>query len=176
MSYIYELPFGRGQRFASGAAGLVEKLLGGWQIAGITTFQTGLSQSVAVLQDRCNCDSTPGTRLRADATGIRPELDHPTPDRYFNTDAFRLPPQFSFGNSGRGVLTMPGLNNFDFSVLKNFRIRESHALQFRAEFFNWFNHTQFGEPNVRVDDRNFGRIGSLLTPSRQVQFGLRYEF
>ena len=174
ISYIYELPFGNGRRFGTAVTGFLNQLIGGWQIAGITTFQTGLNNSGRVRQDRCNCDRA--GRMRPDATGQPQRLDNPTPDRYFNTDAFVLPAEFTFGNSGRGVIAMPGINNFDFSIQKNLFITEGHKLQFRSEFFNTFNHTQFGQPNTDVDRTNYGRISSLLVPARQIQLGLRYEF
>ena len=174
LSYIYELPFGAGKPFASGARGVVQHIIGGWQVAGITMFQTGLSNTVRTQADVCNCDRS-GSRMRADATGIPWKLDNPTPERFWNTAAFRVPQQYTFGNSGRGVLDNPGINNFDLSLMKNFRLFEAHSLQFRAEFFNAWNHPQFNAPNFNVDNVNFGRITSAR-PERQIQLGLRYEF
>jgi hypothetical protein len=107
--------------------------------------------------------------------GVAWRLDERTPERFFNTDAFRLPEQYTFGNAGRGIVDTPGTNNFDLSLMKTFRLLEGHSLQFRSEFFNAFNHTQFNTPNMTVDNRNFGRITSART-ARQIQLGLRYEF
>jgi hypothetical protein len=173
-SYIYELPFGRGKPFAGNVSGVFDAIIGGWQVAGITTFQTGLSNTVRTQTDVCNCDRG-GGRMRGDATGIPWRLDNPTPERFFDTAAFRVPAQYTFGNSGRGNLDNPGTNNFDISMQKNFRILEGHTLQFRAELFNTFNHPLFNDPNITVDSANFGRITSARA-ARQVQFGLRYEF
>lgn len=174
LSYMYELPFGRGKRFASTAPAVIEKAIGGWQIAGITTLRSGFSQTPLVAQDRCNCDRA--GRMRADVvSGVNWRLDNPTPQQFFNTAAFRLPAQYSFGNAGRGVIDTPGTNNFDFSAMKLFRLRETHSLQFRAEFFNFFNHPLFNTPNLNVDSTNFGRISSARA-GRQIQFGLRYQF
>jgi hypothetical protein len=174
LSYIYELPFGRGKPLGGTAEGVVQHLIGGWQVAGVTIFQTGLSNTVRTNVDRCNCDRA-GGRMRADATGQPWMLDARSPQRFFNTAAFVLPPQFAFGNAGRGVIDNPGINNFDLSVQKNFRVLEGHALQFRAEFFDAFNHPRFGNPVIFVDNQNFGRITSA-GDARQIQFGLRYEF
>jgi hypothetical protein len=174
LSYIYELPVGAGKPFASGARGVVQHIIGGWQVAGITMFQTGLSNTVRTQADVCNCDRS-GSRMRADATGIPWKLDNPTPERFWNTAAFRVPQQYTFGNSGRGVLDNPGINNFDLSLMKNFRLFEAHSLQVRAEFFNAWNHPQFNAPNFNVDNVNFGRITSAR-PERQIQLGLRYQF
>jgi hypothetical protein len=80
-----------------------------------------------------------------------------------------------FGTFGRNVFHGPGLNNWDFAVSKRFRIRESHQLQFRAEFFNLFNHTQFNNPNSSIASVNFGRITTTREP-RLLQFSLKYDF
>jgi len=109
-------------------------------------------------------------------SGVAWRLDNPTPTaQFFNTAAFQLPVQFTFGNVGRGVVDAPGTNNFDFSLLKVFRLFEGHTLQFRGEFFNAFNHPLFNAPNMNVDSSNFGRITSARA-ARQIQFGLRYQF
>jgi hypothetical protein len=150
-------------------------VLGGWQLAGITAFRTGFSQTVIVGADRCNCDRA--GRMRADVVpGVSWKLDDPTPERFFNIEAFRLPELYTFGNSGRGIVDTPGRQTFDVSLQKNFRtLFEGHRLQFRWELFNALNHTNFNTPNMTIDNRNFGRISSAA-PARQMQFGLRYEF
>jgi hypothetical protein len=103
-------------------------------------------------------------------------LDDPAPERFFNTDAFRLPELYTFGNSGRGIVDTPGRQVFDVSLQKNFRaLFENHRVQFRWELFNLLNHTNFNTPNMTVDNRNFGRITGAAA-ARQMQFGLRYEF
>jgi hypothetical protein len=174
LSYMYELPFGRGKRFVSGVPAAVDQVIGGWQIAGITTFRSGYSQTPLVAQDRCNCDSA--ARMRGNVVpGVAWRLDNPTPTQFFNIAAFQLPAQFTFGNVGRGVVDAPGTNNFDFSLMKSFRLFEGHTLQFRFEFFNAFNHPLFNAPNMNVDSANFGRITSARA-ARQIQFGLRYQF
>jgi len=164
LSYILEFPWLKRN-----------PVLGGWQLAGIAAFRTGFSQSVMVGSDRCNCDRA--SRMRADVVaGVPWRLDNPTPERFFNTDAFRLPDLYTFGNSGRGVVDTPGRQQMDISLQKNFRaFRESHRVQFRWELFNMLNRANFNTPNMTVDNRNFGRITSAA-PARQMQFGLRYEF
>ena len=98
-----------------------------------------------------------------------------TPLQWFNTAAFVLGPAGRYGNAGRNVITVPGILNFDFSLVKNFRIREGHGLQFRAEFFNGFNHAQFDPPNTTFGTANFGRIFSA-GDGRQIQLALKYRF
>ncbi|MBL8290184.1 MAG: TonB-dependent receptor [Bryobacterales bacterium] len=164
LSYILEFPWLKRN-----------PILGGWQLAGIAAFRTGFSQSVMVGSDRCNCDRA--ARMRADVVaGVPWVLDGPTPQRFFNTGAFRLPDLYTFGNSGRGIVDTPGRQQLDVSLQKNFRgLFESHRVQFRWELFNLFNRTNFNTPNMTVDNVNFGRITSAAA-ARQMQFGLRYEF
>ena len=95
--------------------------------------------------------------------------------RWFNTDAFVLPPRGQFGNAGRGIIGGPGLNSVDFSLKKDYRFHETHNIQFRAEVFNLLNHPNFEYPNRTVNSSQFGRIFGA-TESRQIQFGLRYSF
>ena len=80
-----------------------------------------------------------------------------------------------FGNFGRNVFHGPGLNNWDFSLLKRTKINESHSVEFRTEFFNLFNHTQFRSPTGSISSVNFGRITDTRDP-RIIQFYLRYTF
>jgi hypothetical protein len=164
ISYIVEFPWMKRN-----------PIIGGWQLAGIAAFRTGFSQSVVVAADRCNCDRA--GRMRADVVpDVTWRLDDPAPERFFNTDAFRLPELYTFGNSGRGIVDTPGRQVFDVSLQKNFRaLFENHRVQFRWELFNLLNHTNFNTPNMTVDNRNFGRITGAAA-ARQMQFGLRYEF
>ena len=164
LSYILEIPWLKRN-----------PVVGGWQLAGITAFRTGFSQSVMVGADRCNCDRA--ARMRADVVpGVAWPSNNPTPELFFNIGAFRLPELYTFGNSGRGIVDTPGRQQVDMSLQKNFRgLFEGHRVQFRWELFNMLNHTNLGTPNMSVDNRNFGRITSAAA-ARQMQFGLRSEF
>jgi hypothetical protein len=97
--------------------------------------------------------------------------------QYFNVAAFVQPPNnsFRFGNAGRNTIRGPSLENFDFSLFKNFKIREHVKLQFRGEFFNVFNHPNFGQPATQVGAATIGTITSLAanTTMRQSQLGLK---
>src|SRR5262249_23234119 len=97
-------------------------------------------------------------------------------DRFFNTDAFRAPEPFHFGNAGRNILPGPGNNVFDVAVHRRFTFRESKALELRAEAFNVFNHPNFGIPGPYPDfGPFFGKIFSTGDP-RRIQVGARLEF
>src|SRR5262249_31919660 len=94
---------------------------------------------------------------------------------YFRLEDFRIPQAFTFGNVGRNVLIAPGINNWDFSVFKNTYLTERFNVQFRAEFFNLFNHAQFGPPVTQVGNPNYGRLLSARE-SRDVQLALKLIF
>src|SRR5204862_409321 len=107
-----------------------------------------------------------------------------TRNLWFNTSAFALPVPGRFGNSARNQIHLPGLNQVDTSATKNFRFAERHQVQFRAEFFNFFNHVNLGSPGLNIRDvANFGRVTSTVQgaagmpgDARVVQFGAKYSF
>lgn len=170
-SYIYELPFGRGRKYLPGSNAIVDGVLGGWSLNGITTFMTGNWYSVTVAGDRANVGAFPFQRANRSCDGNLPRGER-TVERYFDTSCFAVTPLGTFGDSGRNVVEIPGLNNWDLSVSKIFRLSEQVRLQFRGEFFNFFNHTQLGAPVTNVQDVFFGQVRSAL-PSRNTQFALK---
>ncbi|PYV82711.1 MAG: hypothetical protein DMG05_27635, partial [Acidobacteria bacterium] len=113
---------------------------------------------------------------------VRPNLvgdwhvSEKTWERQFNTEAFATPPPYTLGNLGRDTQRMGGLNQFDVGLLKNFSITERHRIQFRAEFYNLFNHPTFGIPVRGVGTPLFGLVKNSLQPARTVEFGLKYTF
>jgi len=155
---------------------------GGWQVNGMTVIRSGFPVNVV-----CGCDS-----LQIGAASARADLvpgvstqpaNFAVPHAQLNIAAFRAPQTGRAGNLGRNALRGPNAYNWDFSAFKNFRIREEHSLQFRAEFFNLFNTPQFGLPGANLSAPvNFGRsLGTISAlggfgTNRQVQFALRYSF
>ncbi len=182
LNFSYELPLGSGKALLNRGQGLSSAVLSGWEVNGIVSMQSGYPLTPILLADNSNT----GTSLLGLAAGDRPdrvgvaELDRPGPDRWFNTEAFTVPSFGSFGNAGRNILSGPGFSNLDFSVLKNTFLREGWNLQFRAEFFNLFNHPNFDLPDVFVGSPTFGRIFSarsgLPGDARQVQLALKLIF
>jgi len=170
VAWNYALPFGRGRKWLN-KGGPAEYVLGGWQINGINTFQTGLPFTPTANSSTANT----GTGSRPDRIG-NGTLSNPTVDRWFDTSAFVTPAQFTYGNSGRNILSGPGRVNFDFSLFKRFRITEGLKLQFRTEFFNLFNTPQFDLPNAAIGAGNAGTITGIIGTPRQVQFGLKLVF
>ncbi len=172
LSYIYEFPFGQGRRWAG--SGWTGRLLGNWQLSGITTFGKGLPMVI----------TGPGnTRLPGvNATALRlkspllPEGQRSL-DQWFDKSAFAPAPAFSLGNDSRTEpnLRTPGAKTFDLSLSRIQRIRENIRLQFRAEFFNAFNTPQFNAPSGSVTATNFGQITSAGA-GRVVQLAIRLSY
>lgn len=173
-SVVYDLPFGRGRRWLSHAPTVVDYILGGWELTGIFTLQSGRPFTVITGRDISNTGATNRPFLVGD-----PKLDHPTADRWFNINAFSdtLPPGvFAYGNVGRNTLIGDGVNNLDLGLFKNFDLGEERRLQFRAEFFNVANHANFGLPVRNRSSSAFGSVQQTSTLNRQIQFGLKFIF
>jgi len=183
---LYELPFGRGQRFANGSSGFASAAISGWSISSIITAQTGFPFTPQLSYNPSNNGDT----RNPVRPFLNPNFTGPVvlgnPNQWFNRNAFIAPPATSgfYGNVGRDTYIGPGLTTWDFSVLKDTKIRERLNLQFRAEIFNLLNHTNFNTPNLIVFtppttanpsglSGTAGAITSTSTSSRQVQFGLK---
>ena len=169
-SYVYELPFGAGRRYMSEAGGLLQGVVGGWQLSGITTLTTGRPFGVS-LQAGVNG----GAPSWPDRIGSG-TLDNPTVDLWFNPADFVAPPPNTYGNAGRGILTGPGHVNFDTSLSKRFASGGGSNVEFRWDVFNLFNHPGFGFPNSAIGDPNAGRITSTIVDNRSMQFALKINF
>lgn len=175
-SGIYELPFGEGKRISSGHSGFDRYFLGGWKIDGILSLHTGFPFNLYVPYDNANTGSgTLGSTERPSLVGqLHPSGFKPSLSAWFNTSAVAAIP-YTYGNLGRNVLRQDGLKNIDFSISKETRIRENQRIEFRSEFFNLFNHPNFGPPDGNISDPTFGQVLSAGNP-RFIQFGLKYVF
>ncbi len=178
LSYSYRLPFGKGRRLAADR-GWVSGLLSGWQTAGIWTLQSGRPFTVA-LQSTVDNSNT-GRSILGFGANDRPHrissaaLADSSPEHWFDTSAFLLPPFGSFGNSGRNILEGPGYYAVNASLIKDTPIREGVTLQFRTEVFNLLNAANFGLPDIFFGSPTFGQILSAGSP-RRIQFGLKFLF
>jgi hypothetical protein len=172
-SYIYELPFGKGRHFLSAASPLVDGLVGGWQVEGLSTIRSGMPFSVTATGNLSNTESASRPNLVGNP---RLSSGQQSIDHFFNTDAFQFQAPYTFGNAGRNILTGPDFVEFDFSVIKLVHIRERLSLQFRAEAFNVFNHPIFGFPGSTLGVGGFGVISSTAFPPRELQFGMKLVF
>ncbi|MGH9163254.1 MAG: TonB-dependent receptor domain-containing protein, partial [Vicinamibacteraceae bacterium] len=169
-SLVYELPFGPGQAFGSGATGALGHLIAGWRVSSITTLRSGYPFTVFALGDPADVGSG---ETRATLVGD-PTIADPTIERFFNTDAFATPVG-TFGDLGRNTMTGPSFKNVDLSIIKTVRLGGTRELELRAEFFNLFNHTNFGIPGNVVDSATFGQLTSAST-ARDIQLGLKFIF
>jgi hypothetical protein len=183
----YLLPLGQS------AKGALRQLIGGWELNGIFLQSTGVPFTVL------NSENIQGTAsYQGTSTGNRPDQIAgkditPSLSQWFDITAFRRQPLGTAGRSGHNTLYMPGMQRIDFSIFKSFPIRESVKLQFRAEFFNLFNHPAFGAPSATISGwsgptsdanatptaaGNFGKITSMNTnyTPRDIQFALKLIF
>lgn len=187
-SYVYDLPVGKGKKHWQTSGGIANKLIGGWSIDGITTFGSGhpsgpqLGNGGTSDTDWANI----GARRIQPAICIGP-VNSPT-DRanirkgpvlypYFNVNNILLPAEGTLGNCGRDSLVGPGVDNWDMSFQKQTNITERVGIQFRAEFFDIWNHAQFYEPDSDPLDASttYGRITSAAPP-RQIQLSMKILF
>jgi hypothetical protein len=178
-SYVYELPFGRGKQFGSSMNPVANKVVGGWQVTGITTFAAGQFSTPTIGSDWINAGSF--TTSRPNIIGPI-AVNRSLPDAYVVRSAFDYPrdsagnPIHVEGNSGRLSIEQPGINNWDMGIFKNTKLTERINTQLRWEMFNVWNHTQFGSANLTMTSANLGKITSLNVGPRRMQFGLRISF
>src|SRR5438034_517777 len=180
-SYSYQLPFGKGQRFAGGATGFMNQLVGGWQWNGILNWQGGFPFTPLVGSNPAGT----GDSSQSDVPNLNPNFHGPVvlgrPDRWFDPNAFLMPTPGTFGNVARGSFRGPGLTTFDASLFKKFTVTEKLTAQFRAEMFNAFNHANFSYPNeVVFNGSTYNPSAGVITQtngtSRQLQFALKLIF
>jgi hypothetical protein len=188
LSYVYDLPFGHGQKYLSDAGSITGKAVSGWGLDGITTFQKGFPLPISY------GGSTPLSQASLGIGTLRPNVvggcakgtAHVTETggiAWFNPACFTAPANFGFGNESRvdPNLRGEGINNWDLAIFKttSFGPGEKFGVQFRTEFFNTFNRVQFGPPNTACCSSNnssFGITSSQLGNPRLIQFALKFMF
>ena len=177
----YDLPFGKGKQFLRNANRVEDKLLGGWQLNAIATLLSGFPFTPQIGSNH----SGDGNIRNPDRPSVNAGFSGPviegTTAHWFNANAFALPAFGTWGNLGRGTMTGPGLAELDMSLFKNIPVSERASLQFRAEFFNLLNHSNYGPPNATVFSGSSlspsaGLITTAATFPRQIQFGLKLIF
>ena len=176
LGYTYELPFGRGKRYLN-TGGVVNRVLGGWQAAGIIRYTTGTPVVLAGVGDPTGLFTLGQRPLWS---GKSAKLDHPTLNEWFDTSVFSPLPNFTIGNAPRTIpnVRVPGVSNSDLSFFKNnyFGSEDRFNAQLRVEMFNAFNHPRFGAPDANVNDSTFGKITSTVNSARQIQLALKFVF
>jgi hypothetical protein len=176
-SSVYQLPFGKGKTFLSNPNWLVQTAAGNWNLGTIISHNSGQPFNALIGTDLANTggpnqrpDRVPGANVY---TGLKSNLNG---KQWLNTSALPLPATYTYGNEGRDDLVGPGYTDVDLSAYKDFPIKEKFTMQFRGEFFNLFNHTNYSLPNTTVQSSTFGLITTAAGQGRQVQFALKAIF
>jgi hypothetical protein len=171
-SAIYELPYGR-NRTSGGWNGLMDAVLGGWNVGGIVSWHTGFPITVTAADVSMQA---PRGVARPNRIGDGKPANQ-TIDHWLDETAFTMPAPGTFGDSGVGIVRAPKYFNLDVSLGKKFQLGGSKYIDFRAEFFNFLNHPSFNPPAVNFSAPNtFGRITSTISPPRNLEFALKFHF
>jgi hypothetical protein len=188
LSYVYDLPFGHGQKYLTDANTIMGKAVSGWGVDGVTTFQKGFPLPISY------GGSTPLSQASLGIGTLRPNVvsgcakstAHVTSTggiAWFNPNCFTAPANFGFGDESRVDATLrgEGIDNWDLAIHKvtSFGPGEKYGMDFRTEFFNTFNRVQFGPPNTACcasNNASFGVTSSQLGNPRLIQFALKFVF
>lgn len=178
VNHIYNLPFGRGQRFAQ--SGLGSAILGGWQFTGIWSAESGSRFTPYLSANVSNSAGGGNQRPNQIGSGMLPSGQRNI-QHWFNTADFVAPPQYTYGNAGTGMLTGPGYFDADLGLFRSFPMPRNSTLTFRSEWFNAFNHANFAAPNATIGTPTAGVISSTVpgpggTSPRVVQLAVKYVF
>jgi hypothetical protein len=186
-NFVYDLPFGKDQRFGSNLSGFRNQLVGNWQVTGIISAQTGnwfTPTDDLVNISNSDCGGEVFNCARPNVVG-NPNGTPCLPGTIFNTCAF-VPntTEGTFGDAGRNIIRGPGLQNWDLSFIKQFPVREQMRFEFRAELFNIWNHPNLTFTDVTTTDENFSTergtsqfgFPTASLPPRLIQFALKFYF
>ena len=188
VSYVQDLPIGQGQKWFGNAKGLTGKLISGWRLNGITTFQSGFPLPLIAQATTLQTTFGAGTTRPNVAAGCNKTIDGSAQSRlseWFNVTCFSQPGAFAFGSESRTDpnLRAAGIANYDFSVVKRTKISERVSMDFNAEFFNIFNRVQFAPPGEQFNPSTintalnvFGVVTAQQNQPRLVQLALRLTF
>jgi hypothetical protein len=183
ISYIFEPGI-----FKNSDSALLKYTLSGWQIAGVTTLQSGIPANVTIAADRANIGIA--GQQRPDLIGGAPELNcQPNSGgateaarkqliNCYDPSAFGMPAQFTFGNAPRNIVRGPDYKQWDLTLIKNIPLGKVARFQLRGEFYNLFNRANFANPNTVFGSAAFGQITALATGAtmRRIQLGGRLIF
>jgi len=186
-SGIWDLPFGKGQRFGASIPKAVQQVVGGWRTSYVLTMRSGYFNDVACSGCVDSSNTRVGSRLDVNEIG-KSTLSNATANMWFNANAYApdtIPG--TFGDVSPGSIVGPGLVNLDFGLAKTFPIHESVKLKFQMTAMNFLNHPNLGNPNTDISSPQVGAITSLTNAGglgsssnnsgmRQVRLGLRLEF
>jgi hypothetical protein len=172
INHAYELPFGPGRKYLS--HGWLAQVAGNWDLNGIWSLNTGQHFTPTLASGVSNSSGGGSERPNRIGNGNL-SSGQQTIDHWFDTSAFAVPAQYTFGNAGTGILVGPGLFNVDFGIHRNFVLTERFKLNFRGEMFNALNRANFNTPNASIGNAQAGQI-SGTGPARVMQMGLKLVF
>lgn len=173
-NYIYELPFGQGKTWVK--SGWMSRILGNWQLSGVTTFAKGTP--LVISNSAANNTGLPGINGNMPNRSGNPNLaSGQTLNKYFDTSVYSTPAAYTLGNGSRTEpnLRGPGTARFDIGLYRSQKLGEKASLQMRLETFNTFNRVNFNNPNTSVGNVDFGRITGAAG-GRDVQIGIRLSY
>ena len=181
-NWIYDLPIGRGQRLGGSMPGWLNAIVGGWEVAGIYTWRSGLPMGTTTGSFPVGFSfNSPAVSNISVATGAPSVHNVGSTIQFFSDPKTTLaglafPTALTIGN--RNTLRSTGFWNVDLSVLKKWKMpwSEKHQLEFRWESYNLFNHNVFANPHLNIASSSFGNITSSASAPREMQFALRYDF
>jgi hypothetical protein len=183
VSYVLDFPFGKGKKFLNDMSGATDKVVSGWGLDGVTTLQRGFPVKISDGIGNALTGLSLGTgTLRPD---VVPGCDKNTSgsavariNAWFNKACFANHAGYGFGDESRvdATLRQQGVDNFDFAIFKKTSITERLNVEFRTEFFNLFNHPQFGPPGGALGSATFGFVTNTVNLPRLIQFGLKLNF
>lgn len=185
ISYLYNLPIGRGHALLGNLPAWGNAVIGNWQISGVTTIQSGLPFTPTISTDNAN---TGVGAQRPNVSGHATYLKRPSCWFYISANAtcraldpgatanFSVPSQYTYGNGGVFTMKAADLVQFDFAALKPFPLGHERSLELRAEFFNLFNHPTFAAPSTNIDSGSGAQVTSTLNASREVELSAKISF
>jgi hypothetical protein len=181
VSYVLDLPVGKGKRFLGNVSGPLDRIVSGWGLGGVSSFQSGYPLALTAQQSVLNTQFYGGATRPNVAAGCQKTIDGSAQSRlsqWFNTACFSQPAQFAYGSESRSdpSLRAGGIANFDASVFKNTQITERIAISLRAEAFNLANRVQFFPPGTVFGTAQFGVVSQQRNDPRSFQVSARLNF
>jgi len=181
VSYVYDLPFGKGQAFGQHLPGLASAIVSGWVISGTSNFQTGFPIALTAQPTTLNTTFGGGAPRPNVIAGCNTQISGSAQSRlnqWFNKACYTQPGPFAYGNEPRTdpLLTSQGIANWDVALARTTSIKERYKLRFETEFFNIANRVQFSAPTAQLGNPSFGIVASTRNQPRLVQFAMRLTF
>ena len=176
-----DLPVGRGKKFLGGVDGIADRLVSGWGLSGISSFQSGFPIPMLALPTQLSTlfnAGVPRPNVTAGCDQAVSGAAQAKLNAWFNTSCFTQPSAFGFGNASRtsSIARTQGIANWDLSLYKNTRITERIGLTYRAEVYNLANRVQFNPPGNQAGSSTFGVVSGQLNSPRIIQMALRLTF